>query len=60
MTSSLLNSIVVDLGAGNTSKQILLVDHSTKSCVNTSYQSKTVSGSHLEVGVKKKLINLIN
>ena len=33
-------------------KQILLVDPSTKLCVDTGYQSTTVSGSHLEVGVK--------
>ena len=31
----------------------MLVDPITKSCVDTSYQSATVSGSHLEVGVKK-------
>ena len=36
-------------------KEMLLVDPITKSCVDTSYQSATVSGSHLEVGVKKKL-----
>ena len=33
--------------------QILLLDPSTKSCVDASYQSTTVSDSHLEVGVKK-------
>ena len=33
--------------------QILLLDPSTKSCVDASYQSTTVSGSHLEVGVKR-------
>ena len=36
-------------------KQMLLVDPITKSCVDTTYQSTRVSGSHLEVGVKKKL-----
>ena len=34
-------------------KQMLLVDTITKSCVDTTYQSTRVSGSHLEVGVKK-------
>ena len=28
---------------------------SAKSCVDTGYQSTTVSGSHLEVGAKKKI-----
>ena len=36
-------------------KQHLLVDASTNWCLDTSYQSTTVSGSHLEVGVKKKI-----
>ena len=34
-------------------KQMLLVDPITKSCVDTTYQSTRVRGSHLEVGVKK-------
>ena len=40
-------------------KEMLLVDPITKSCVNTSYQSATVSGSHLEVGVKKKIARAV-
>ena len=32
---------------------MLLVHPITKSCVDTTYQSTRVSGSHLEVGVKK-------
>ena len=38
---------------------MLLVDPITKSCVDTTYQSTRVSGSHLEVGVKKKIARTV-